>query len=520
MPPISHLHVHKTHGMSDGGTAGAALVEIDVAGLSFNYGANAAKGQPPEPEPEPEPEPKPEPEPEPEIVIPEGVPRRKSTFDLERERLLKMAEQPARVPRSRSLSFGSSRWATPAGARDGAVELRTASAGASPGGGVAALDFSALPHPLEFHGMAMSERSDHPTARLGTVKLAKLKGNHMSRSADFHNPMIRREVKISFSAGEAVVQEIMTSVEEIEQRREWNAESKKVRAANKAQIRAERKREQQKAQKALGEQFGTAAMPNHLISASSDSGSDSSGSEGEGEGLPFGFGSEESDDESQEVALVALDAARRHRSPRTAFGRAPAALEVAMRNSSDSQTEPSARSPRSILKPEPASHNWQRMTIWAGGIPEDFATEEVVALLFRAAFGIVASVGVRVKPTAQFGICRSWAFVTFAEAHTAARARLAGVLCLDPGAQRQLLPDPPSPRTADRGQGLGNVVLQLKEASIPQEMRKSITGALGGVWARQEQKLASTIIFEDTGRDPDRVDELRESKPPDSTDSL
>ena len=108
------------------------------------------------------------------------------------------------------------------------------------------------------------------------------------------------------------------------------------------------------------------------------------------------------------------------------------------------------RSPRSILKPESPSHNWQRSTIWAGGIPEMLAKEQTISLIFRAAFGSVVSVTVRHKSTEEFGPCRSWAFVTFAEPHAAARAQLTGSLKINREARLQLLPDPASPPAAAR----------------------------------------------------------------------
>ena len=50
---------------------------------------------------------------------------------------------------------------------------------------------------------------------------------------------------------------------------------------------------------------------------------------------------------------------------------------------------------------------WQRSTVWAGGIPEEIANEATVAQLFQC-FGDVASVTIRLKPTAKHGPCKSW----------------------------------------------------------------------------------------------------------------
>jgi hypothetical protein len=463
-----------------------ALLQLDPAGLSFTRHARISEPEPePELEPEPEPEPQPElPEPEPELElalsalaasIPEGVPGSKSTFEMERERLL-VAKQPVR-------KYGKSRWASASSSKTGAADSANSAdeaptPAASPA--VTPLEFRTMSHPTESHGRPPDRSS---SARVGKVKLGKMRGDMMSRSADYHNPAIRRERQITFSA--TVVQEVECSSEELERKREWNAESKKSRAANKAQVREERRRARRQLQETLGKRFGVEAMPSLLV-PSSDS-SDSSGSDTERmhqRNADIIEGAESSADEQQEVELVAHDAVRRHSHSLGGRSSSTKALEIAKRNSPASEQQ---RSPRSILRPEPHSHNWQRCTIWAGGIPEELATEEMISLLFRAAFGSAVSVTVRLKPTEEFGTDRSWAFVTFAAAHAAARARLAGVLSIDHDAQQQLLPSSNAGGGTERHE---TVVLQLKEATVPKELQRPQTGALAVVWQQQEEKLA------------------------------
>jgi len=313
------------------------------------------------------------------------------------------------------------------------------------------------------------------------------------------------------------VLELERSAEELEQRRQWNAASKTLRRRNKTQIREERERERRKQEERRGKDFGVAAMPAFLEPPAQQKRKKNrmNLSIETKNGTPWDESSES--DELQEVAQAALaQHSESHPGRRTPavsphHGRRSPALEVAVRNSDSGSGSSSGsssggsgnssgsgvsapfplRSP-SILKPESPTHNWQRSTVWAGGIPEAFATEQTVSLMFHAAFGSVVSVTVQRKTTEEHGPCRSWAFVTFAEPHAAARARLAGELRVLPEAAQQLLPDVPAAGTHEaaaattttstagvvseqeqgQGDGHGGVVLQLKEAKIPEELEQ------------------------------------------------
>ena len=355
-------------------------------------------------------------------------------------------------------------------------------------------------------------------ATLGTTKLKEMRGNRMSMSA----PELRR---ITFAVEEKVVESFEVSDDERQEKREWSRESKKTRMIHRAQVQGEKARARRKKHQDLGKHFGTAAMPDFLVprsvsptgstssSTSSDAGLDDGDDRRTVANMRIGAlvkrtswdetesdeGIATSEDEDDaDLRAMAVAAAREH-SP-TAPRRPPVI------GAANSPTPLSPRMHKSILKPEPHVHNWQRSTIWAGGIPEQLAVERTIMFLFRT-FGPVRTVTIRLKTT---GPCKSWAFVTFSEPHGAARARLAGELRVDRAELQVLCRGDVDWAPAD------GVLMHLKETSVPTELQKESTGALAAKWAEQEQKLLA--IAEAAGDDGGDEEEEEEEDDDDDDD--
>ncbi len=276
--------------------------------------------------------------------------------------------------------------------------------------------------------------------------------------------------RITFSS--SCVIEVECSLEELEQRQQWNVASKALRRKNKAQMRKAKQLERCMQERQRGLERGVAAMPQFLDPVLSDAFAIPSKHSRRAKNplklrieTTMALGVEESDsDELQQVARASLE-----HSEKCAQHHAPVspALEVAIRNSlwtagvdkvcdppvcstcsPHTESQPCMPRRRSILKPESQIHRWQRSTIWAHGIPEAVATEEALSIIFQAAFGQTTTVVVQRKSTEVYGPYRSWAFVTFVQPHAAARARLAGKLCVLPEVlellSNQLMATPPA----------------------------------------------------------------------------
>eukprot|EP01052_Picozoa_sp_SAG31_P014716 SAG31_NODE_924_length_10963_cov_4.339286_4_plen_294_part_00 len=108
-------------------------------------------------------------------------------------------------------------------------------------------------------------------------------------------------------------------------------------------------------------------------------------------------------------------------------------------------------------------------TVWVGGIPEEAANEASLRAAF-ADFGLIMVVTVRVKTTAMFGPNKSWAFVRFEQRESAieAQASLVNVSAPD-----------------------GDVSLKVTDNQAVATMGSS-KGAMGSVWAEQQQEVAFT----------------------------
>eukprot|EP01050_Picozoa_sp_SAG11_P016624 SAG11_NODE_2293_length_3556_cov_4.223315_1_plen_265_part_00 len=110
-------------------------------------------------------------------------------------------------------------------------------------------------------------------------------------------------------------------------------------------------------------------------------------------------------------------------------------------------------------------------TLWVGGIPEPAATEEALREAF-ARFGALESVTVRLKPAAEHGKKKSWAFVTFVEEPAAKAAQRDEVVVQAEGE---------------------NVTLKVRETTLEQELSKPTTGALAGIWKTHTSLLEAAL---------------------------
>ena len=391
---------------------------------------------------------------------------------------------------------------------------------------------------------AVAELVQAQTKLVGRKSLKYLRGDRISRSESFLEVSEIRRISFAY---EHEVKEMVVTQDELESKRAFNKLSKTARKTNRAVVRheewlvridavakaeAERLRSSsgseasepepedvlpgEKARKARagGSQKKEASQAANVklgelvhkqTSWDSDDTSTSTDSDHDESSSPASERDEHPDSEEEELQQVAervisLRVAEQQRETEKAE-----ASTIAVEGAVETGTVTGIRvpaagvktsTPRSILKPEQPAAIWQRSTMWAGGIPEEIASEAFVAEVFGA-FGEVASVTIRLKPTAQHGPCKSWAFVTFVKPHAAARARLASQLEMDESTLRRLF--------AKTAGGIGGgdsswiteghtCVLVLKETSIPQvqkELQKPATGALAGIWAEQEKKLTS-----------------------------